>query len=239
MAGANETDTPGIPHAVGGPSAPGDLGSTELTSREHRWSLAAAIALSVATLASAWCGFQASVWGSEYSHASRTATAARMEAARHAAVADRQVSSDLLLFSTWLDAAVTDRQVVADKLADRFLPHFHEPFEGWLSGPVPEGQLLPAGSPFERPDYVLPTQADADAASARAEEAIITADIASGHSTNYVLATLLFASVLFLAGIAAKLSSPRAAHAVVILAVAMLALALFNTFSLPMHLGVP
>lgn len=251
MAGTDETDTRGVPDSGRAPDADrvtgaGGVPSTDRapeaadrTARENRWSLAAAVALSLATLVSAWCGFQASVWGSEYSHASRTATAARMEASRHAAVADRQLSSDVLLFSTWLQAAVTGEEVVAEKVADRFQPHFRPAFDDWLAGPVPEGQLVPAGTPFERSDYVLPTQADADAANARADTAILAADTAGEHSTRYVLATVLFASVLFLAGIAAKLSNPRAAHAVVVLAVATLALALVNVLILPMHLSLP
>ena len=50
--------------------------------KEYRWSVLVAVILSVATLSSAWCGFQASSWSSLYAHESRAANGERFEAAR-------------------------------------------------------------------------------------------------------------------------------------------------------------
>ncbi len=200
--------------------------------RERPWSLAAAVILSLATLVSAWCGYQASVWNGVSSTQTREANAARLDSARHADVADRQLSSDLLIFAVWLEAEVTGAEQVADSVAERFLPHFRPAFEGWRAQPSTPGGRLPPGTPFDRPEYVLPTQAAADAAQQRAEVAVGAADAAGTWSSRYVLATVLFASVLFLAGIAAKLS-PRAAHLVVVLAGLTLVGAVASLVSVP------
>ncbi len=206
--------------------------AAETDPRERSWSLAAAVILSLATLVSAWCGYQASVWNGVVSTQTREANAARLDSARHADVADRQLSSDLLIFAVWLEAEVTGAEQVADSVAERFLPHFRPAFEAWRAQPPAPGSLLPSGTPFERTEYVLPTQAAADAAQQRAEAAVVAADAAGTWSSRYVLATVLFASVLFLAGIAAKLS-PRAAHLVVVLAGLTLVGAVASLVSVP------
>lgn len=205
--------------------------------RTYRWNLAAAIILSAATLASAWCGFQASVWNSVYSAESRTANVARLEAARQSAVADRQQSTDVLLFTTWFEAEVNGQQQLADEVVLRFQVHFVPAFEAWRALPAGRDGHLPDGSPFERPEYTLPSQAAIDNAYTRATAAITTADAAGATATRYVLSTVLFASVLFLAGIADKLTNKRVAHAVVVVAGVTLIGAVTTLATLPVSLA--
>lgn len=205
--------------------------------REYRWNLAAAVILSLATLVSAWCGFQASSWNGVFATESRAANSARLEAARQSDIADRQLSSDLLIFATWLEAEVKGDERLADEIALRFQPHFRPAFEAWLALPIGADGHLPDGTPFERPAYVLPTQAATEEASARAAAAVSAADEAGTHNNRYVLTTVLFASVLFLAGIAAKLSHRGMAHAVVVLAGLALTGAVATLVTLPVHLS--
>lgn len=201
--------------------------------REYRWSFAAAVILSFATLASAWCGYQAAVWNGVNSEQSRAGNAARMDAARQSAIADRQVSSDVLLFTTWVSAEISGQEQLADEVALRFQPHFLAAFQAWLALPVGQDGHLPDGSPFDRPEYVLPTQAAADEALEAAAAAIETADIAGSNSQRYVLSTVLFASVLFLAGIAGKLRQAAVSHSVIVLAGLTLTFAVVLLVRLP------
>nr|NLD41139.1 hypothetical protein [Actinomycetales bacterium] len=62
----------------------------------HNWAFAAAIILSLATLLSAWAGYQATRWSSEYSLQTRSATVARIEAVASADTANRQLTTDIL-----------------------------------------------------------------------------------------------------------------------------------------------
>ena len=78
------------------------------------------------------------------------------------------------------------------------------------------------------------TQAAADEGNARAAAALGAADIAGAASSRYVLTSVLFASVLFLAGIAAKLSNPRLAHIVVAVAGVALVAALWLLLTAPL-----
>lgn len=115
--------------------------------REYRWNLMAAIILSLATLASAWCGFQASSWNSVYSTESRTANGARLESGRQSDIADRQLSSDLLIFTAWLQAEINGQTTVAHEVELRFRDHFRPAFEAWRAQPVTAGGHLPEGTP--------------------------------------------------------------------------------------------
>ncbi|MDY0088467.1 MAG: hypothetical protein RBS78_07970 [Coriobacteriia bacterium] len=214
-----------------------DAGQIATNAREYRWNLAGAILLSCATLASAWCAFQSSAWSDVYATESRIASVARKEAARHSAIADRYVETDVLLFLAWSEATIKGDEVVAAMIAQRFRPDFMPAYEAWLSLSSGTDGHLPDGSPFDREEYVLPAQQAADDAEARASQADVAADTAARHSHFYVLSTVLFASVLFLAGIADKLTHRGVSHAVVILAALTLAGAIVVLARLPVIVG--
>ena len=206
--------------------SPGPTPASLPAHKEYRWSVLVAIMLSLATLASAWCGFQASTWSTLYAHETRAANGERFEAARQSDIADRQITNDVLIFSTWLEAEVNGNAPLAAEIYARFLPHFRPAFDAWRELPLEGGSALPPGAPFEQPEYVLPTQADADAASERALAAPDSAHNATATSARYILTSVLFASVLFLAGIASKLAYRRPARAVVGVAGVALVLAM-------------
>lgn len=203
---------------------------------EYWWSLLAAVILSLATLASAWCGFQASAWGSVYAQESRAANGERFTAARQSEIADRQLTSDLLIFTTWVEADVRGDKELADELEARFLPQFRPAFDAWAAQPLEEGSMLPPGSPFDQPQYEWSTQMELDAANARVTKALDAADLANEISSRYVLTSVLFASVLFLAGIASRLPRKHLSHGVLTVAAVAMLLALVLLISSPMQM---
>lgn len=205
--------------------------------REYWWNLAGAVLLSCAALASAWCTFQAASWDNVFAVEARTASVARMEVARQSAIADRQRETDVLLFMTWAEAEFNGQAELADAITHRFTQEFRPAFEAWHSSPASDGRFLPDGSPFDRPEYMPAALAATDAANTRAYEADVAADTAAAHSNRYVLSTVLFASVLFLAGIASKLTHRGLSHAVVILAGLALLAAIGVISTLPVNLS--
>ena len=199
----------------------------------HRWMFAAAIILSLATLLSAWTGYEASRWGSTYSSASRAATVARLDAVTASDSANRQLTTDILLFSDWFHAEVEGNAPVADKIRAHFRSEFVPAFETWLAT-APGGEL-PAGTPFDG-GYRLAAEAEAGRLRSDAADTSLAADRASQTSDDYVLAAVLYASVLFLAGISSKISGRKAQRLTVVLSGVAFVVALFFTFSLPIML---
>ncbi len=202
----------------------------------YRWMFAAAVVLSLATLSSAWTGYEAAVWKSELTKLNRAATAARIESVAARDIANRQLTIDVLLFSEWFTATVGGDSRVADEVAAHFRPEFRPVFEEWAALEPVEGELLPPGTPFDL-EYVSAAEADAERLAAEAQEAANAADEASRIADNYVLAAVLYASVLFLAGISSKLRSPNSQRLTVGLSILAFVIAVFWTFSLPILLG--
>ena len=62
------------------------------------------VLLALATVATAWAGYQASRWHGEQAQAQTRATAARLESTRASGVANREVEIDVAVFIQWVDA---------------------------------------------------------------------------------------------------------------------------------------
>lgn len=196
-----------------------------------RWGFFAAIILSLATLLSAWTGYEASRWGSEYSKQGNAATVARIEAVNAAELANRQLTIDVLLFSDWLQAEAEGNAQVADVVRVHFRPEFLPVFDQWLA--TSKDGEIPVGTPFDL-DYRLAAEVEADRLREDAAQASLRADRARETSDNYVGAAVLYASVLFLAGISSKISGARAQRLTVVLSGVAFVFAVFFTFRLPL-----
>ncbi len=204
--------------------------------RANRWAFVAALILSLATLASAWSGYEAARWGSEKAKWTNESTTALFDNTAQLSLANRHLSSDLLTFSVWLEAKISGDEPLATAVAERFRPDFLSAFEAWrATGAVDDD--VPAGSPFDRSEYVLPQTVEAERLVALAEDAANRATEAGEVGDRYVLTAVLFASVLFLAGIATKMPSVRGTRLAVGLSVAMFLFASVVTFSLPISFG--
>lgn len=205
--------------------------------RTDRWELAAAIFLSLATLLSAWSGYQASRWNGVKADENRSANVARMDAERAWSTADRQLSIDVAVFATWLEAATRDDEALVAAVEARFRPELQPAFAAWLSGSGEGGDDLPPGSPFDQEEYRLAATDEAERLIATAERHGSEADTAGQLADNYVLTAVLFASVLFFAGIASKMSDPKVSHLAVGLSGTMFVVGTLVVLSLEPNVG--
>lgn len=80
---------------------------------ERRLELGAALLLAIATLATAWCGYQAARWSGDLSHQFSEAANRRMLSVQASTRAAQLRIDDLLYFNGWLDA----REAGNEKLA--------------------------------------------------------------------------------------------------------------------------
>ena len=164
--------------------------------------------LALATVATAWSGYQASRWNGEQATTFSRANAARIESTRASALADAQTQIDVATFTQWVDAYARSETELAGFYRRRFRAEFAPAVDAWIATRPLKNADAPL-TPFAMPGYRLAAredaarlQADAEALSARAR-----ADVQ--RATNYVLAVVLFAATLFFAGMSAKLPSPR------------------------------
>ena len=171
-----------------------------------RVALVATILLALATVATAWSGYQASRWSGEATKATMKGTAARLESTRASNLANAQAQVDIAVFTQWVDAYAKGETQLRDFYFKRFRKEFKPAVVAWLATKPIRNPNAPL-TPFAMPQYRsaardeaarLETQADGWAAVGRRN---------IQRSTNYVLGVVLFAAALFFAGMSTKLPS--------------------------------
>lgn len=205
--------------------------------RDERVEIVAAILLAMAVVLSAWGAYQATRWSGEQADSYAEAAALRATAGRHATIASRQIQIDVATFIAWSQAVSQKDDRLASFLRSRFRAEFIPAFDAWLATPTKDAAGLPAGTPFEQPAYTLAEQAQADALVAQSDAALADAQKANQISDNFVLTAVLFASVLFFAGTAAKFHPQWIRWSMIGVALVVFVMGVAVEFSLPQNVG--
>jgi hypothetical protein len=171
---------------------------------ERMLELYAILLLSLTTLATAWCGYQAARWSGEQSQSFARASTMRIKAQAQSTLAGQLRIDDLLLFNGWLDAREAGDQELAAIYRRRFRPPFVPAFKAWTAE-RPFTSPAPAPSPLYMPQYQLAETTRASSLDARADELYREGTAAKSNGDHYILSTLFFAAVLFFAGISLRL----------------------------------
>jgi len=180
------------------------VSSPERSRAEARLDLVATVLLALATVASAWSGYQASRWNGEQAKAAGRTNGTRILAARAQSLAQTQEQVDVATFSSWADAYARKETLLADFYFKRFRAEFKPAVVAWIATKPLTNPDAPL-TPFAMPQYRLKAQAEADALDAESAKTAASALAYVQRSTNYVLAAVLFATTLFFAGISTKL----------------------------------
>lgn len=172
--------------------------------RTDRWvEVLAASILALATIASAWSAYQATRWSGVQAAAFAQAGALRAESVRSSDLADAELTIDAEYFAIWIDGVSTNNEQLTRLMEDQFRPEFAVAFEAWVATDPLNDPNAPH-SPFDMPEYKLAAAQEADDLREAAEDATADAIEANQTGDNYVLTTVLFASVLFFSGISTK-----------------------------------
>jgi hypothetical protein len=171
-----------------------------------RLEVIAVVLLAVATVATAWSGYQATRWGQEATLAQRASNSARIKATRASDLANSQTVIDVSVFEQWVDAYAHNDTFLADFYFARFRAEFKPAVEAWIATMPLQNPDAPL-TPFAMPEYVL----------AAREEAVQQDEITAENSAkvepnlqrqaNYVLCVVLFAMALFFAGTSTRASN--------------------------------
>ncbi len=183
--------------------------------------VASVVLISVAAVLSAICGYQSARWGGQQTRLYNIANASRTHSAEAAARSNALTVIDVAVFLDYVNAVDARDARKAQFLYQRFRPEVRPVMRDWLATKPLSNPKAPS-SPFVMREYALKTSATAAADEAVAKAAFGQAMAATRNSDDFVLLTVIFAGVSFLAGISTKMSYPR--HAIVV-AVGILALA--------------
>ena len=198
--------------------------------------LVSALLLALATISAAWCAYQSTRWSGVQANAYASAGANRQESVRASSEYGAQVNIDVAVFMAWVQARRAQDADLAGFWEERFRAEFKPAFDAWLDS-VPAGQI-PPGSPFALAEYAPASRVLAEELERKAEDSAAEAREANQTGDNFVLLAVLFASVLFFAGVGTKFKGYRVRVAMVALASVFYLVTTFLVFSLPQNVGI-
>jgi hypothetical protein len=207
----------------------------ETRRRDRRVELIAAIMLSIATVVTAWSAYQATRWSGDQAEDYTSASATRTESVRASTEANRQILIDVATFLNWLDAEQSGDHALADDIHARMRKEFLPAFDAWHAT-APAGSI-PDGTPFELPEYRLAAEERAKRLEAKAAALFEDGNQSNEVGDDFVLAAVLFASVLFFSGLAGTFDSLRAQLFLLILGGVMLLVGTVIVVTLPQNVG--
>jgi hypothetical protein len=187
------------------PEEPEDSDSGGTSAREKRFEVVATVLLALTALATAWSGYQASLWDGIQSSNYTQASAARTEASQNHTEANQFRLADLSVFENYIDATVAGDTRLADFYRQRFRDEFEPAFEAWDAlDPLNNPDAPP--SPLAMPEYQLADDQEATDLTNRAEAKFNNGEDANRISDTYTATTLFFAAALFFAAISERFS---------------------------------
>lgn len=173
-----------------------------------RQELVVTVLLVVAALGTSWSSYQATRWNGEQAAAAGRTSAIRISAARAQGLAQAQTQVDVATFIAWADADRQGDRRLASFYVDRFRDEFKPAFDAWrATAPFTNPDAQP--TPFAMPEYQLASRTDAEKLDAGSEASAAQVRLYIQRSSNYVLTVVLYAIVLFFAGMSTRLKNRR------------------------------
>jgi hypothetical protein len=199
------TESSPVSDAPDGGGAPGDSATHEVSGRERRFEIVATVLLALTALATAWSGYQASLWDGIQSSDYTQASALRTQGSLKHTEANQFRLADLSVFENFIDATVDGDTQLADFYRQRFRDEFEPAFEAWNAlDPLSNPDAPP--SPLAMPEYELADDQEATDLINRAEAKFNDGEDANSISDTYTATTLFFAAALFFAAISERFS---------------------------------
>lgn len=175
--------------------------------------------LALATMASAWCAYQATLWGGVQTFRLAAAGKAGRESVKLSVEGMQVRAFDATMFMHYVEARAQGHKEVEDFLFRRFRPEMKRAVDAWLqTDPFRDPNAPP--HPLKMTEYVLAVETEAARQAEIEKEKAAGAEEANQNSDTYVLLTVMFASVLFFGGITGTIDIPWLRKTLSILALA-------------------
>lgn len=191
------------------------------------------VLMSLASVATAWCGYEAARWSELQALNYSRVSAAHIDASIASDRSNTLRMIDIGLFVQYENALFRHDEAFAAYIKRRFRPEFRAALDAWVKTKPDTNARAPL-SPFAMPEYRLKTDEAFAAASARARARLDEAVSANELSDKYVFVTVLFASVTFLSGVAMKARYPFNLT-LTIVAAALLLVSIARFFNYPIR----
>jgi hypothetical protein len=188
--------------------------------------------LGLASVATAWSGYQATRWSGVQAADYTSAGALRAESIRQSNIENTQIAIDAELFLDWQEADRLGNQDLATELTRDFTPELRTAFDAWLPGKDEPGA---PPNPIITPPYVPRGREESAELQQQAEERFADGQDANQISDNYVLIGVGFALALFLTAIGSRFKFRRVHTAVTAFSALLIAMGVVSLVLFPIE----
>lgn len=204
----------------------------------HDWlEIIAAVLLALATVASAWSAYQSATWGGLEAEKFAEANTNRIHSSVAKEAADQHHTCDVAVFSDFVYAyADGNTELTEFYQTHLFSEELKEAMEAWFATSPFSNPDAPR-SPFEMSEYHNAESDKYRELEKEAAEATDEARLAVVQADRYVLFTVLFAAVLFFAGISTKFGNKRVRTSVLIMGIVLFVLTTVMVLLQPLHIS--
>jgi hypothetical protein len=189
------------------------------------------LVLGLATVGTAWCGYQAAQWNGVQNDATSSSTDSRVEASRLFGLATQKASYDSSMIAQYAQAVQAgNTQLVAFYRATLIREEMLPVIDRW------EAEIKAGGTPTRLIDdtaYVDAQLGPYRSATAKADALTKVALHAGETSHDYIINTILLAVALFFSGVTSSFHYRPARLLLVVAAIATVAVAAVNLADLP------
>jgi hypothetical protein len=182
-----------------------------------------ALLLAFVAIATAWSGYQAARWDGVQSERYGHSATIRFQADELITLGGQQKLVDVSTFNTWIQATTSGQQELADLYERRFSPEFKTAFDAWIALDPFHNPDAPPG-PSYMPEYRNSQIEQGKALNDEATGVFDEGTEARRQAEEYVQATLLFATVLFLLALSPRFKLRNVRIGVAVVAAALLIL---------------
>lgn len=183
------------------------LSAVEQRERKRWVEITCAVVLALATMASAWCAYQATLWGGVQTFRLAAAARAGREASKNSVTGMQIRAFDATMFIHYMEARAQGHKDLEELFYRRFRPEMKLAVDAWLkTDPLNNPDAPP--HPLKMNEYVVPPEIEASKQAEVEKQKATGAGEANQHSDRYVLLTVMFASVLFFGGITGTIDIP-------------------------------
>jgi hypothetical protein len=194
----------------------------------------ALVLLSLATVGTAWCSYQAATWSGRSQRLMNMSAAASRRAVTAQLQSHQMALLDVLLFSQHINARAATNEALAHFYSERFRGEAKVAFTSWMATRPFENSSAPP-HPFVTNFYQPRLLADAALAEGESGGLWKQAGEAGRTGRSYVLITVLLTSALFCGGTASKFDALWIRRAVLGLGLAGFVFAIVRLLSLPVQ----
>lgn len=167
------------------------------------------ILMGLATIGSSWCGYQSNLWEGIQTFKLTDAAAFSRDADESAIRATQQRAVDASLFVEYARDIHDGKTEMSAFILARMRPELQKATKAWMLTRPIKNPNAPS-SPFVMPEYQVKADAEAAELNARSTSAHDEAQKANKTGDTYTLLTVLYATVLFLAGLVSTIDEGRA-----------------------------